>query len=399
VPPAAPPQALNGAARAYLTGAGASLLSALNGVESSTASIKDSLKGMQGQGVAEVQKALQQVEAASAAINDVAGKLAGALRTAGAAWCAALHSAHCTALRLSIHPLALCTARRALADLRRRRPPLAGDFTAVLSTLGTSATNELSAAKDTAAFGGNLLQVGVKTLAGMEVRGCSGGDALYAGGGGALSACWERCCSAAPCVPPPGVPATLHLPAPAPSHTPPPPRPQINSLNAQLDTLNAQIDQYVSTQGGPLAQMGAQQAKAALAQLKQRLESIKAAITAYQPGQALKQITEPVRAAVGAAAGAASSAPQGLLARIQGFFGGGGGGGGGSAAQPLRPGSMLAQLTRGGGAAAGGSGGEGMSTMLGQALASGSLDAGVMALMNNIERFTDGFNKLFPGGN
>jgi hypothetical protein len=37
-----------------------------------------------------------------------------------------------------------------------------------------------------------------------------------------------------------------------------------------------------------------------------------------------------------------------------------------------------------------------MTTMLGQALASGSLDSGVMQLMNNIERFTDGFNKLFP---
>jgi hypothetical protein len=161
------------------------------------------------------------------------------------------------------------------------------------------------------------------------------------------------------------------------------------------------MDQFASSAGGgPLAEMGAAQAKAGLEGLRKKLEGVKAAIVAYQPGENIKKAVAPLQQAVGAAADAVSGAAQqgGVVARLRKFFGGGDGGA--AASQPqlssYRPGSMMAQMA-GGGASSGGGGGGDMKTLLGQALSSGSLDSGVLALMNNIERFTDGFNKMFPG--
>jgi hypothetical protein len=176
---------------------------------------------------------------------------------------------------------------------------------------------------------------------------------------------------------------------------------QINELNNMLDQLNTALEER--SQGkGPLAGKTIESYQGALTSLKGVLDSLKAAIVSYQPGENIKKATEPIQKVARAATsgGMLGSLRESISKAGEGFRNMFTGADSGNSTRPLqkvaqavqgyRPGSLISQLTAGGDAA------DGSSSVLGQFVANGSLDAGVLQLLQNINKFNDSFSQLMP---
>jgi hypothetical protein len=178
---------------------------------------------------------------------------------------------------------------------------------------------------------------------------------------------------------------------------------QINQLNNMLDQLNSALEE--ASQGkGPLAGKAIESYQGVLTSLKGILDSLKAGIVSYQPGENIKKVTEPIQQVASAATsgGMLGSLRESISKAgesFRGMFTGASSGSGNSsrplqkvseAVQSYRPGSLISQLMSGGDAAAG------SSSVLGQFVANGSLDAGVLQLLQNVNKFSDSYSKLFP---
>lgn len=80
------PQALNQLTQKTISATAASLLKDMGDVSSASGSLQDALKGLQGTAGEQAKASMDKISAASAALNDVAGKLTGERLGTGLAW-------------------------------------------------------------------------------------------------------------------------------------------------------------------------------------------------------------------------------------------------------------------------------------------------------------------------